>query len=37
MKAAERKHRTEDSNYIQQIEIIDNLKVPKSFQAALGN
>ena len=33
MKSAERKRRTEDSTHIQEIEIIDNRKVPKSFQS----
>ena len=40
MKSAERKRRTEDSTHIQEIEIIDNRKVPKSFQSYqsyLGN
>ena len=37
VKAAERKHQTEDSTHIQEIEIIDNRKVPKSFQSYLGN
>ena len=34
---AERKHRTEDSTHIQEIEIIDNRKVSKSFQSYHGN
>ena len=29
IEGAERKHRTEDSTHIQEIEIIDNRKVPK--------
>ena len=37
IKGAERKHQTEDSTHIQEIEIIDNRKVPKSFQSCLGN
>ena len=37
IKAAEWKCRTEDSTHIQEIEIIDNPKVPKSFQCYLGN
>ena len=36
MKAAEGKLRTEGSNHIQEIEVIDNWKVPKSFQVTLG-
>ena len=37
IKAAERKHRTEDSTHIQETEIIDNRKVPKPIQSYLGN
>ena len=37
IKGAERKHRTEDSTQIQETEIIDDRKVPKSFQSYLGN
>ena len=37
IKAAEGKHRTEDSTHIQEIEIINNRKVPKSFQSHLRN
>ena len=37
VKDAERKHRTEDSTHIQEIEIIDNGKALKSFQSYLGN
>ena len=33
----ERKHRTEDSTHIQEIEIIDDRKVLKSFPSYLGN
>ena len=36
-KAAERKHWTENSTHLQEIEIIDNPKVPKSFQRYLVN
>ena len=36
IKGAERKYRTEDSTHIQEIEIIDNRKFPKSFQSYLG-
>ena len=32
IKGAERKHRTEDSTHIQEIEIIDKRKLLKSFQ-----
>ena len=37
IKAVERKRRTDDSTHIQEIEIIDNEKFPKSFQNYLGN
>ena len=37
IKAAGRKHRTEDSTHIQETEIIDNRKVPKPIQSYLGN
>ena len=37
IKAAERKHLTEDAAHIQETEIIDNRKVIKSFQSYLGN
>ena len=37
IKGAERKRRTEDSTHIQEIEIIDNRKFPKSFQSYLEN
>ena len=37
MEVAERKPGTEDSTHIQEIEIIDNQKFPKSFQSYLGN
>ena len=37
IKAAEKKHLTEDSAHIQETEIIDNRKVTKSFQSYLGN
>ena len=37
IKAAERKHRTEDSTHMQETEIIGNWKVPTSFQSYLRN
>ena len=37
IKAAERKRRKEDSTHMQEIGIIDNRKVPTSFQSYLGN
>ena len=37
IKGAERKRRTEDSTHIQEIQIIDNQKFPKSFQSYLDN
>ena len=37
MEATERKHRREDSTPMQEIEVIDNQKFPKSFQCYLGN
>ena len=37
IKGAERKRRTEDSTYIQEIEIIDNRKFQKPFQSYLDN
>ena len=37
IKGAERKRRTENSTHIQEIEIIDNRKFPKSFQSYLEN
>ena len=37
IKAAERKRRTEDSTYVQEIETIDNQNSPKSFQRYFGN
>ena len=37
IKAAERKRRAEDSTHMQEIEIIDNRKVPTSFQSFHGN
>ena len=37
IKGAEGKHRSDDSTHIQEIKIIDNRKVPKSFQSYLGN
>ena len=37
IKAAERKHRTEDSAHTQEFGIIGNRKVPKSFQGYHGN
>ena len=36
-KASERKHLTEDSIHIPEIWIIDNRKLPESFQSCLGN
>ena len=37
IKAAERKHETDDSTHMLEFEIIDNEKFPKSFQSYLGN
>ena len=37
VEVAEKKHGTEDSTHMQEIEIIDSQKFPKSFQSYLGN
>ena len=37
IKAAERKRLTEDSTHMQEIEIMDNQKIPKSFQGCFEN
>ena len=37
IKAAERKHRTDDSTHMQENEIIGNRKDPTSFQSCFGN
>ena len=37
IKAAERKRWTEDSTHIQEVEIIDNRRISKSFQSYSGN